>query len=376
MPSSGGGSGTPIGPGSTSSFAANITSAISLPRYAYLIQYPECAFFGVRVETEMTGQCREFWTQYERDNVAKYLAEAQEEIENEIGYLLSPRWIVGTLADEPTQNDRYVDQQKYTRPIVARYPKIIEAGIMATAEIINGLAVNYAVEPAAIGAFASTAASDEIHVYHPGTDIEVIPSAINISGGMVTVYVPRCRLVKVALQNETNLDYDDLTNFEVTVDVKRIYNDPSTNAVLAWPHSCNEMCSINGCTERTQTGCIYLSNPMLGIMTVQPATYADSAWSGGSLTCCGRPSVARLYYRAGTKTLTRQAEDAILRLAHSKMPNTPCGCDVTRNMWDNDRFVPEVLTRERINSPFGSSNGAWTAYRFAQTMKSGKMSVL
>jgi hypothetical protein len=74
--------------------------------------------------------------------------------------------------------------------------------------------------------------------------------------------------------------------------------------------------------------------------------------------------------------LTRQVEDAIVRLAHSKMPDEPCGCDMLQRHWKRDRNIPQVLTRERINCPFGLSDGAWFAYRQAATLKIWKASIL
>jgi len=51
------------------------------------------------------------------------------------------------------------------------------------------------------------------------------------------------------------------------------------------------------------------------------------------------------------------------------MPEEPCGCEVAQRLWRRDRHVPEVLTRERINCPYGLSDGAWQAWRFTQSMK-------
>jgi len=77
----------------------------------------------------------------------------------------------------------------------------------------------------------------------------------------------------------------------------------------------------------------------------------------------------RVNYYDGKQYLSRQMEDAIVRLAHAKMPDEPCGCDVAQRMWKRDRNVPEVLTRERINCPFGMSDGAWIAWQFTRSFK-------
>jgi hypothetical protein len=125
---------------------------------------------------------------------------------------------------------------------------------------------------------------------------------------------------------------------------------------LAYPESCT------GCVETTFDGCFYVRNPGVGILDVQQT-------STNSNLCNCRPQLVRLNYLAGADVLTRQAEDAIIRLAHSKMPQEPCGCDVVKRLWGRDRNVPEVLTAERLNCPYGLNDGAWIAFQFAQSMK-------
>ncbi len=193
---------------------------------------------------------------------------------------------------------------------------------------------------------------------------------MTISGGLLSIYIPRCRLVDPAVGNNdrTGLDYNDLANFLTTVDVLRLYNDPSTNAELIWPHGgCTTSCA--NCSEYTQDGCIYVRDAKLGLLDVLPATYSGGVWSAASSCCRGTPERVRIYYYAGKYPLTRQEEDTVIRLAHSKMPHEPCGCDDVRRLWERDRNTPDVLTRERINCPFGMSTGAWIAWRFTQAMK-------
>lgn len=354
-------------------------SAVTLARYAQIIRQPPNSFYGVVKESEkgQTGDCFEIFTKPQRDMIARYLAEAQEEIEQEVGYFLSPRWVVGRLADQPHGNDRYVDDQAYVCPLVSRWPKIIAAGVRAVIVIEAGAAIDQTSDPAVIGPIATSVTEPgEIAIYHPGTDVEITPSSIVIAGGSVTIKVPRCRTVLAALSDnpETGLDYSTLANFETTVDVSRVYTDPSVNAELVTTHRCSGACAASGCGEHTTTGCEHLDDARLGVITVRPAAFADGAW--GRSSSCAYPLRARLNYLAGLASLTRQAEDAIVRLAHCKMPMSPCGCDFAQLAWKRDRTFPEVLTRERINCPFGPGDGAWVAFRFAQTLKQLRGSVL
>lgn len=346
----------------TQTTLVNQASAVRLARYANIIEYPECNFYGVNADIDTGFQCQEIWTKPQRDMILKYLAEAQYEIEQETSYPLNPRWI------GQGQTQEYQDWQALPRGrrIVTRFARYIEAGIEAEDNISLGAAVNHATDPAIIGPVATAVTDvDEIRVYHPDLDVEIDPSSIAIALGSVTIEVPRCRMVKesVADNPTTGLDYTDLANFESTVDIKRTYNDDSVQATLAYPTTCA------GCTETTIAGCFYVRNPRLGILDIQLSSL------NGNLCPC-RAKIIRLNYKAGADVLTRQAEDAIIRLAHSKMPQEPCGCDVVKRLWGRDRNVPEVLTAERLNCPFGLSDGAWISYQFAQQMKIMRGNVL
>lgn len=353
--------GTPIGTGvvPTTPSLAEGQSAISLVRYAHLIGYAECAFFGVAHSGNANYACREIWTKYQRDEIANSLAEAQDEIENVTGFPLSPKWIAN-------------EQQKYRLPLLSKYCKIIAAGVRAETVIDEDVVLNHAADPATASVATTLTSIDGIRIYYPDTDEEIVPSSMSIAGGTLSIEIPRCRAVKYELLNnpEEGLDYSTVSNFQATIDVKYVYTDPSTQATMVWPHGCSAECSNNGCSEYTEDACIYLNDPEIGKMDILPAEYSGGSWNTKSRVCCrGDAENVRINYYAGMQVLTRRAEMTILRLAHAKLPNEPCGCDVVQRMWRRDRNIPDLLTRERLNCPFGLSDGAWTAWRFAETMK-------
>jgi hypothetical protein len=356
---------------STGSLTAE-ASAVKLPRYAAIIGYRECAFFGVG-HLPVTYGCRTIWTKPQRDMIIKYLAEAQEEIEQQTGYPLMPRWFTDEV-------------RAYKFPLHTRWSKVIAAGVRAESDIATGATVDHTADPAVV-IVATTLTSDqldEVHVYHPGSDVEIWPSCLTLAGGFLTISIPRCRLVTEAASDndETGVDYSDTTAagpFEQTVDVKRVYNDSSTQAVMVWPHS-NGSCSCGSvscpsCSEYTKTACMYVRKPEIGTIDVLPATYSGGSWSV-TYGCSSRPKLVRLNYYAGLETLTRQAEDAIVRLAHAKMPEEPCGCQQALRVWKRDTLIPEVLSRERLMCPYGLAEGAWIAWRFSKAMTMFRGSVL
>jgi len=338
-----------------------------MARYAKIIGYWECSFFGVRRDGA-PDSCRSIWVKRERDDILKYLAEAQQEIEDEIGYAIGTwRW--------------FDDLLPYSFPLRARKGYVIEGGVRASTDIATDEAVDHTTDPAVIGPVATTVTDeDEIHVYYPASlveeEIEISPSDIDLDtgAGTVTIYVPRCRMVHPDFVDNPRggVDYTDDNNFLAVVDVKRVYNDPSTNASLIWPHrsssACSPGCTCPTCSSYTRTGCINVHNPLTGSLGVLPATYSGGTWTAlsSSACCIGKPNYVHVYYRAG-RELTRQAEDAIVRLAHAKMPAEPCSCEVVSLLWKRDRNIPEVMTRERINCPFGLSDGAWAAWEFCQS---------
>ncbi len=332
-------------------------SAVPLWRYCQRIGYREPAFFGLMHPDNDQWECRQIWTESQRQMVAWALMEAQEEIEEEVGYALVPRW----FADE-----RLV----YRSILQTRYAEVIAGGVMSDSLIADGVAVDYTTDPATVVVSGVSCSGDDLHLFLPDSDIEVAPSEVESVSGTVTFSIPWARLVAEKYRDnpEEGWDYNDVATWGTpALDARCITNDPSTQAVLIARHGCTLKCSLSGCADYRETACIYVRDPRLGYVSVERADYEDGAW----VRKCSsrRPKWVILNYYAGLSHVSRQAEDTVIRLAHSKMPEEPCGCEVTQRMWRRDRRVPEVITRERINCPFGMSDGAWTAWRFAQSMR-------
>ncbi len=333
--------------------------AISLARYSQIVGYRDCAFWGVNSSADTDYACRRAWSQAERMEIDRYLREAQEELEREIRYFLAPSWV----ADE---------EHIYRYPLILRWGHIIEAGILSDTVLSAGEVPDYSGDPAIIGPVALGACpASDVHLYHAGTDVEITPSKTTVAGGNITFEVPLCRLVAETYWDnpEDGWDYADSATWRAaTVDVRCRTTDPGTQASLLWRSAGN---ACRSCSGTTRTACVYIRRGELGIVDVTRATYAAGTWTPASTLCtCGcNPQWVRVSYRAGLQELGRQAEDAIVRLAHSKMPEEPCGCSVTQRLWKRDRNVPQTMTRERVNCPLGMSDGAWIAWRWAQVMR-------
>lgn len=271
-----------------------------------------------------------------------YLHEAQEDLEEIIQYPIGKKWFS-------------YERHKPKTSILTKFGKIIASGIQATTNLSLAATVDLTVDPCVITINPIAQPSDysEIHVFHPATDVEIIFSNIlwdAVNG--LRIYVPKCRLIATAYEENPpeGWVYSDNTHFEATVDVKRIYNDPTTQARLVYRKPLTDFDQ-----ELYKVTDQYIQRADIGLMEIKFLT-SD---------CCNDYEWLDVNYCAGTEEVSRSMENAIIRLAHSKMATEPCGCDITQRMWKRDRFVPEILTRERINCPFGMSDGAWYAWKWA-----------
>jgi hypothetical protein len=351
--------------------------AVPLSRYADIIGYDQSAFWGVRYDGQEQFECHTFWTEWMRQQVADSLATAQQMMEDLLGYPLCPTWITGTIPD--SGDARYTDQQAAVgNPITTAWGHVLQAGVMAESVIDDDATVDYTVEPAVIGPIATSVTDTaEVKVYFPDSDRIITPSRVVISGGSLTIYVPRCRLVDPDLLStitgSVGVEYDDTDNFVTVVDVHRVYNDPSINAYLVREHSCDALCTAEGCATQTDAACMIIKDPIIGIVRVHPATYS-SGWTQIAPQYCWNH--VRLNYQAGLRTVNRQLENVLVRLAHSLMPEEPCGCEATQRLWMRDRKVSEVLSREMLNCPWGYSAGALFAWAWANQNAQWSGSVL
>lgn len=329
-----------------------IEAALTLPRYAGLIEYSACMFYGVYDSNSPGYACREYWSQPQRETAARYLIEAQIEIENVIKYPLKRRWFGDGQCEDDVQSWRATGMYR------AKRGHIVKMGTRAETEIVAGAAIDHTNDPASVGPITTTVSPDELRLYHPGTDTEIFPCRATTGGGAVTFEIPRCHLVKLsaAFNDPTRpMSYNDTGVggiFEQTIDIKRVYTDGTTHAVLRYGDGA------------TQAVGVVIRNSQLGLLCVEGMGGRNWCSPGG-----GWPVEISFNYYAGVRCLNFQQEDTILRLAHAKMPNAICSCEVWQNLWRRDRFVPEVLTRERLNCPFGMNDGAWTAWKFAQSFR-------
>jgi len=336
------------------------SSALKQARYAQLIRYDENAFFGINAPTNRERAVRKIFTKIDRDMIARELGAAQDDIESVLLYPLGEKWF------ENEQHNR-----NHRNLFFTKWANVRALGTRAVSTIAAGVALNHAADPAVIPATVTTVTDEnEIHFYQAGTDVEVFPSVLELSGGFVNASFPRARLVKESAQENppTGWEYNDTGPsgpFMQELDIRRVYTDTSDVGVFVWPlgkQNCPE------CREDTEPACGYIRSTLSGTVTLLP----DPT---GNCFYCGATQL-RLNYSAGMP-LTPIAEDAIIHLAHARLSVMPCSdSDQLMMLWKQDRFIPADISEDRANARFGVAEGAWRAWVYAVKNKHFRMTLI
>ena len=330
--------------------------AVPLPRYAQIIGLDECDFWSVvnRNVYRQSSGCN--WTQENRRLVLHHLIEAQSEIENILHYPVTPRWVE--------------DRLMYGRSLNVLNGKIIAAGKQATSVVELAASVTTTTDPSVITVATTLTDASEIVIYHAGTTAQIYPSEITFLSGTMTIKVPRCRTVKPQYIDLPTIDYNDLSMFADEVDVMRIYNDPTDHGYAYW------LRSENGYHTEDQSLFLEIQSHDLGLVKPHYSIYSGGMFKMAAPKYHCTPTGILLRYYAGLTSVPNVIEDAIVRLAHSRMPDEPCGCDLSKRMWARDRAIPEMLSRERLNCPFGLADGAWVAWQISYKERMVRIGVM
>lgn len=341
---------SPVGAGNAPALALPErwpNSAITLTDYQAYVAYDEAAFWGVTYDGQGDFGCSALWTTPQRDQLANALAEAQALFEGECGYPLTPQWLVE-------------DQGAFCNPLMTGVGHLLAMGEKATANVALSEAVSYMTEPAKVGPLATSVTNaSELHFYIQGTEREVYPSSVVLAGGFLTAEFPRARLVLPSydtMQGWTGNRFTDLIHFAPELDIVREYTNPLTAVTL--------LDRASNCATTSRLLCARIENALLGIIHVR--------YCGGYV--CEWPYGVRLAYQAGLTSLESRIKAAVIRLAHTLIPESLChDCDQIHRLWEADNKTPLSPTRERTNCPFGLSDGAWFAYKRAQQVRLVRM---
>jgi len=344
----------------------------SLDKYRKWFRIPAWAFNGVENPDETKKGCDHYWTQWERDDLAQALDDAEGLLATQLGFYLGARYLI--------DYDRM-----WTSPLQLRYGHVLGAGVRGRDEVTPS-ASDFTVDPATITVPSASfsGGTSEIVVIEDSTGLEIEYDDITTVGANYVINIGQAKLIEwddLEEQDDT-IDYDaafpaatwlklaDLT-------IYRQYRDTDTQAVITYGPSCNCVCAGEACVGTDYTGCAFVLNRDIGLVRVQRATLASGTWSCDNSAVCGccAGDKTTIYYEAGTTSIPNW-ERAVFRLAHSQMGEQPCGCAHQERQWRLDVSALSVLTADRINCPWGSTKGAWFAYKWADNQAHGKAFML
>jgi hypothetical protein len=425
---------------------ASTPTLLSLDRFASILGYAPPAFNSGVSNTIFPGNvaCRTLW-QHEwqdhdavsREEIAREIAQAEQDIANYLGWWPAPRWIAQDVKMYPRfHRPEYfsahgLNVRGQLKGLKASYGKIIEPGQRATDPICTactaqhelceeGCELTYDYDEYTATVEAETTYTDEceIKVYfydHDGEPEWEIRPAISkeIVDGMFTAVFWIWQFIDPDLWEAfptheeggtPTIDIDDPDSFVECVDVYREYNDPTAaSAVFYWepePSSLSgSICGCGGtgcphCTLTEQEGCATIRDAEMGFLTTAPGSYDDDegAWISESWSVCRDPDEAKLYYycgnlselnRAGRRCvgLSDQWARIIAHLATARLRRPLCDCSGVSSLVDYLQTDMALATREAtytvlwddLSNPFGTRAGEMQAYRHCRNLAPGRI---
>lgn len=337
-----------------------------------------------------------------RNEIAQAIQQAEQEIAREVGYNLLPDWSIDERLPYPHAGQPApwmgtgLNSIGYLKSIEALRGHLISGGIRAKTLIQAGAAVvrtdvdtdQYA-ETCTVTVPTTVTDINEIHAYYPaksGSDgWEIRPIQVTISGGNAQIVFKAWQIVaanQLDALDAQPLDAALAGSYETTVDIYRVYNDPSVQVQFLWENggTCGACCA---CQLGTQDGCFHLRDPRIGFLVPAPGTWdaSEQEFTATEWSACREPDQIRLYYYSGNRDnhLARPYADmspyweyVVAYYAASKIDRAVCGCSNVAEQiekWRRDALFSSEAMGNMVTTPefaanrLGTSMGALYAYR-------------
>lgn len=348
-----------------------------------------------------------------REQIARVIAMAEENIENYLGFHVLPSYDVNesmlTPRAYPIPQGEYITSALYR----AKWGYFIEGGRRAVTQMAV-IAQEIAAGPPQVfadilwsdestpppgiywrvGTVLATVPADtdpcEIRVYYPGHDAdpawEIRPAEVTIVNTTATIVFRRelavnpdqwDALVYEAANGDSDADFLD------TVDVYRVYTDPAQQiALYGHPHLCPY------CTDTVDpaAGDAAIIDPTLSQLHVAKGTWTNGVFTANG-ACSPVATRALFSYLSGyadarqvcpTKIMDGQLARAIAVYAAALLERPPCDCTV--DSWEYWRQDANEGARYSIqstrNTPFGTRRGAVYAWERVLELTLGQGAVL
>lgn len=396
---------------------------LSLSRFAAIMGISPIHFWGVQFTdadgnptTQRVG-CDNSYPQYEwqdagaasREEIARCIARAEADIEEYLGYRLLPDWEFEEWRPFPRPhrpeliNIGFRDIRGFPLSVKSRWGNVITGGVRAKTLMAAASAIVWSdvdgdgyKETGTVTVATALTDASEIQVFYPGHTGEdrwrIRPITVTFGGGNATIRFRRemCVLESILESIDVNpivanggVDAD----FLGTVDVYRVYNDPSTQVTFMWEPQvtcgCGNTSCLN-CRYTVQPGCFHLrEDPRLGLIVPWPGTWnaATATFSTDSWADSRTPDMVRLFYYAGlrdqrqtypTVDLDPDWARTVAFYAAALLDRPPCGCNSEMfDRWRADlafssgaeELASYQLSPRDLDNPFGTRRGAVYAWR-------------
>jgi hypothetical protein len=399
---------------------SNVRTWLPLDRWAEIIGIHPLHFNGLTLDSlPQDTICGMVWFQHSwqhadrvgHEDLAIAIQQAEQQIAAEVGYNLLPDWtkeerIPYALPVQPgVYNLNGLNPRGMLNSVELKRGHVISGGLKTKSVISAG--ESYVRTDADSDGFAETCTvtvattitdANEIALFYPaknGEDAwEIRPIKVSFSGGNAIITF-NVWLISAANQmsvfDAEPLDADLDASFESTVDVYRVYNDPSTQVQFMWENGSPLSCCCGtstclACQFGTQAGCFHLREPRIGIAVPAPGSWDSdndrfnaAEWGG-----CRGPDQARFWYYSGfeDKNLTRSKvemasywEYAVAFYAASLLDRSVCGCSNVQEFidkWRMDVSMNEfegttvTVTPELLMNKLGTTVGAIYAWKRVQ----------
>jgi hypothetical protein len=425
---------------------ATTPTKLSLDRYAKIMGINPVHFSQAQGATgdnpifPLGGGCSDVWWQetyqhsdhVSREDLARAIYGAEQDIEDYLGYPIAPEWIVEVLNYPRNYRRTEFGLGRNVRldrkSLILSKGKFIAAGrrytqLVGEATIGGGTIVRQDPDGDTFfevfrvrlptPAWLTSASTRQIRVYQDGEDTRPYeitdPISVEIDATWTTLYFYFWQFIDPALQFEfpsaalEALDIDDDIYID-TVDVYREYTDYSQHSVeFFWePRVDTSVCATCGgsgcvaCQLTVQCGCLHVRDVHRGIAVPQPASWnaTDADWDNDTFTLCYEPDQVKVWYYAGDMSddyvngrtvdpLKRSFAEAIAWMATARLERNFCACgnltalatnlrrDLTLISRDSTYAVPDKV----LDNPFGTRKGEVDAWRRISRLKKARPKV-
>lgn len=343
-----------------------------------------------------------------REDVAIAISEAENRIAEYLGFRLKPDWIIDERHNWPGQRGIWALSPNFK----ADWGYMVAGGIEGKTAVALNAPIVYSdqdgdgyKESATISVGSSLDDPNEICLFYPGEEAasewEIRPIKVRAFAGTLTITARREQFVipdlQVRLNSNRAQDADDDANFLTSIDVYRIFHDPSQQINFLWEGGGGCGCSQLGCSTcflSSQFGCTVVRDYRLGLIAGQPAVWNSATYNYEfqSAAINRTPDRVRLWYRAGWRkpgeprwahVMDAQYARAVAYLSATFLDRPICGCDNVEHItsyWKRDLARTAAapggaesfrLTTQQLGNPLGTTRGAISAWRLIRTQALG-----